>query len=307
MKSRKFGEKGRIVTSVDDLPIYIPHEEIADNLYQTVKILTEITPPRNYEHPESLDRVSAFITETFKTHGYSPQEQLFTFNRNIIASIGPEDAPRLVIGAHYDAYDEQPGADDNASGVAALLELAKLVASKRWTLRHRVDFAAYTLDRLPTFQNQFMGSFVHAHSLKESGALVKGMIALEMLGYFSDEPDSQKYPRGISIEDMPDTGNFITVVGRPQDAALAEQITKSMKKTRLPSEKLLQPQRFRELDFSGHWGFWALDFPAVMVTDTAFFRNPHYHQASDTIDTLDFDKMADVVQGISEVIYDGII
>jgi len=273
-----------------------------ENLYSIVKTLTEINPPRSYAHSESLDMIASFISKKFIEYGYRPLEQPFPFKgqtyRNIIASIGPEDAPRIVIGAHYDVCGEQPGADDNASGVAGLLEIARLLATGGKPLQCRIDLAAYTLEEPPASFTQFMGSYVHALSLKKSGASVKGMIALEMIGYFSDEPNSQQYPPGIPAGSMPESGNFIAVVGRPLDAELADQITAGLKKTSLPTEMLLLPPQIRGVDYSDHWGFWQLGFQAVMVTDTAFYRNPNYHTASDTIDTLDFVKMAKVVQGL---------
>ena len=149
-----------------------------ENLYSIIKILTEINPPRSYAHPESLDRIASFISKKFIGYGYRPLEQPFAFKgqtyQNIIASIGPDNAPRIVIGAHYDVCGEQPGADDNASGVAGLLELARLLATGGNPLQCRIDLAAYTLEEPPASFTQFMGSYVHALSLKMSGTLVKG-------------------------------------------------------------------------------------------------------------------------------------
>lgn len=273
-----------------------------DNLHRIVAFLTAINPPRTYDHPGSLNAVASFIEKEFSDYGYRPQEQIYTFRgetyRNILASVGPEDAPRMIIGAHYDVCDEQPGADDNASAVAGLLELARLLTGESMPLRHRIDFAAYTLEEPPASFTECMGSYVHARFLRETGVKVLGMISLEMIGYFSDEPKSQSYPAGMPVATMPDVGNFIAVVGRPIDAGLVQEIAQGLREASLPTEPLLALPEIPGVSFSDHWGFWKLGFTAAMITDTAFYRNPHYHQTSDTIDTLDFPRMGQVVQGL---------
>ena len=252
-----------------------------ENLRKTVQFLTSITPSRNIDHPESLDIAASFIASAFQSYGCMPYEQAYTVHgqeyRNILASIGPVDAPRIIVGAHYDVCGDQPGADDNASAVAGLLELSRLLAENADKLNVRIDLAAYTLEEPPTAFTKSMGSYVHALSLRKTGTNVIGMVCLEMLGYFSEEPNSQTYPPGVPAGLLPDTGNFIAIVGRPLDALLAEQVTAGFCESSLPAHKLLMPPQIRGVDFSDHWSYWQLGFQAVMVTDTAWYRNPNYH------------------------------
>ena len=273
-----------------------------ENLRKRAKFLTDLPISRNFFHPEVLDIAASYVAVSMHLNGCTPVDQTYSVQgqtfRNVIVTIGPEDAPRIVVGAHYDVCGDQPGADDNASAVAGLLELARLLAADADKLNYRIDLVAYTLEEPPAFHTNSMGSYVHAQSLKESGAEVLGMICLEMIGYFSDEPKSQGYPSGVPSELVPSVGNFIAIIGRPLDAALAEQVTKGVEHSPLPAHKLLLPEETNGVDFSDHWSFWKLGFQAVMLTDTAWNRNPNYHKATDTIDTLDFIKMNQVVQGL---------
>jgi Zn-dependent M28 family amino/carboxypeptidase len=217
--------------------------------------------------------------------------------RNVLASYGPDTPERIVVGAHYDAAGDDPGADDNASGVAGLLELGRLLAASPPPLR--VELAAYTLEEPPGFATESMGSVVHARSLRAEGARVRLMISLEMIGTFSDAPGSQSFPVGVPRGDYPTTGSFIAVVGRNGQGGMVAEIAGAMRlASRVPVETLVARRSVPGVDLSDHRSFWDEDYPAVMVTDTAFFRNPRYHTPEDTADTLDYVRMAEVVQGV---------
>ena len=273
-----------------------------DCMYETVKYLTEIQPARNYTNTDSLDKAADYLKKKFIEYGFKPVEQKYQVRgeeyRNIIASFGPDDAPRIIIGAHYDVCGSQPGADDNASAVAGLLETARLLKREKPALKYRVDFAAYTLEEPPFFRTEKMGSHVHAKSLKDDNIDVVGMICLEMIGYYTDAPRSQEFPFPFMKLFYPTTGDFIGVVGRFSDSKLIRQVKNGMKKTDIKVRTLRAPPSVTGVDFSDHQSFWNLGYRAVMVTDTAFYRNPNYHETTDTIDTLDFDAMKEVVKGV---------
>jgi len=272
-------------------------------LYADVKYLTDLNPPRNAFHLTSLNQSAAYIFEEFKK--LSPRVQYQTFRvdkqeyKNIICSLGPEDGERILVGAHYDVCGEQPGADDNASGVAGLLAIARLVHELQPNLKYRLDFIAFALEEPPFFKTSDMGSAVHARSMLAAGVKIKGMICLEMIGYYSEEKDSQRYPVAALKAIYPDKANFISVVGNMDQGSLVKHVKNYIKAgSTIPVESLTAPASVPGVDFSDHLNYWKYNFPAVMITNTAFFRNPNYHQDSDTIDTLNFDKMAEVVKGV---------
>lgn len=257
--------------------------------------------PRSAAHPENLDRAAAYVADELRATGSEPREQSYpAFSgtyRNVLASYGPETPERIVVGAHYDAAGDDPGADDNASGVAGLLELGRLLAASPPPLR--VELAAYTLEEPPGFATESMGSVVHARSLRAEKARVRLMISVEMIGSFSDLPGSQSFPVGVPRGDYPTTGNFIAVVGRNGQGGMVSEIAGAMRlASRVPVQTLVARRSVPGVDLSDHRSFWDEDYPAVMVTDTAFFRNPRYHTPEDTPDTLDYERMAEVVQGI---------
>jgi hypothetical protein len=271
-------------------------------LYFTVQKLSGLSPARNYENTGSLNEAADFIGSEFQRSGYSPLEQKFRINgteyRNILASYGPETAPRFIVGAHYDVAGEKPGADDNASGVAGLLALAELFKKYSPKTGFRLDFVAYTLEEPPFFMTKEMGSYVHAKSLHDAGVTVKGMISLEMIGFYSDNLNSQIYPLPFMKFFYPSEGNFIGVVGNFASSGLVRHLRDRMRAADIGVESLKAPSCLIGIDFSDHRNYWKFGYPAVMITDTAFYRNPHYHSASDTIDTLNFDKMREVVKGL---------
>ena len=277
-----------------------------DRLAAHVRTIAVELGPRDHTHPANLDRVAAYVATAFRATGGRVTEQPFTPTsvtyRNVIASYGAGEGPRIVVGAHYDSAGPLPGADDNASGVAALLEVGVLLGRGR-TLPRRVDLVAYTLEEPPVFPTPAMGSFVHAASLRQRGVDVRAMLSLEMVGYFTDAPDSQTFPHQILRLVYPSRGNFITVVGRLGDIGLVRRTKSAMRgASDLPVVSINAPVWVPGVDFSDHRSYWAHGYPAVMVTDTAFYRNPHYHAPTDTPDTLDYARMAKVVAGVYEAV-----
>jgi Zn-dependent M28 family amino/carboxypeptidase len=277
-----------------------------DRLYQHVDFLTDIQPARSFDNPQSLDTAANYIAHHLeKCKKATVTRQYFEVKgkkfQNVIAIFGDSTATteRIVIGSHYDVCGDQAGADDNASAVAALLEIATLLEQNAQPLPYTIELVAYSLEEPPNFRTNNMGSYVHAKSLKDKGVDVKLMICLEMLGYFSDAPKSQEYPVGLLKAIYPTVGNFIGVVGNFKDRSLVTQLKKGLLKySKVPVESINAPASLRGIDFSDHQSYWKVGYPALMITDTAFFRNPNYHQTTDTIDTLDFVRMAEVVTGL---------
>jgi len=267
-------------------------------------------PARAFPDSRMLKRAADHIAAEFERSGCKPVWQSYTIDgndyHNVICSRGPADAPRVIIGAHYDvAGTDNPGADDNASGVAALLELSRLLETAGPDLAYRLDLVAFTLEEPPNFRSDRMGSYVHAKSLSEAGTDVRLMISVEMIGYFSDEPGSQHFPvTGLGLI-YPDKGNFIAVIGRAFDRETVAR-TKALMQAgnTLSVYSLNAPAHVTGVDFSDHRNFWRTGYPAVMVTNTAFFRNPNYHTAGDTPETLDYERMARVVDGLFRVAVD---
>lgn len=290
---------------ITGLPSAVP-----TRLRSDVELLVADFPARTLPDSGTLKQAADHIATEFERSGCKPVLQSYVVGgkdyHNIICSRGPANAPRVIIGAHYDvAGTDNPGADDNASGVAALLELSRLLDEAGPDLAHRLDLVAFTLEEPPNFRSDRMGSYVHAKSLREAGTDVRLMISVEMIGYFSDEPGSQLYPvPGLDLI-YPDKGNFIAVIGRAFDRKPVAR-TKALMRAgnTLPVYSLNAPAHVPGVDFSDHQSFWRAGYPAVMVTDTAFFRNPNYHTAHDTPETLDYERMAGVVDGLFRVAVD---
>ncbi len=291
-----------------------------DRLAAHVAALAGIHPARNYCNTESLARAAAYIRREFESYGYPVSEQTWTARHadhqadyaNLIATYNPRGTRRLVLGAHYDVDGDQPGADDNASAVAGLLESARLIAAAAPDLDYRIDFVAYCLEELPFAGTEAMGSRVHARSLRTDGADLIGMVCFEMIGYFDNRAGSQSFPPGIPQGLYPDTGDFILVVGVQQHGAFSHAVHHAMaarsgallrastssapaSASPLDVQHLVFPSAAGDAIRSDHASYWLEGYPAVMITDTAHFRNPNYHQPTDTPDTLHYPMMARVV------------
>lgn len=268
--------------------------------------------PRSYDQFDNLEAAARYITQEFKAAGATVTLQEVKVQEasyhNIIARFGPAQGALLVIGAHYDSHGSvhesrplsethTPGADDNASGVAGLIELAHLLGRQRQA--RPIELVAYTLEEPPHFRSEHMGSAWHARSLQAAGREVRLMLSLEMIGYFSDQPGSQRYPIPAMSTLYSDRGDFITLVGKMNHFAATRRAKALMAgATDLPVYSLNGPVLIQGIDYSDHRNYWRAGYPALMVTDTAFLRNPHYHKAGDTAEKLDFVRAAKVVQSV---------
>jgi hypothetical protein len=272
----------------------------AGRLKAHVRFLSEECHPRHHLARENQRKAVAYITERFRAAGGRIEVQEFATSagpyQNISAHFGPEGGPRYVVGAHFDACGVQPGADDNASGVAGLLELAALLGQEP-SLPAHFELVAYNLEEPPFFAGPQMGSAVHAESLKKQQVKVALMLSLEMIGYFKDERGSQSYPVPLLGLLYPSRANFIALVGRWDQRAVVSRFKQACAGTAdIPVVSIAAPASLPAIDFSDHRNYWAQGYPALMITDTSFLRNPHYHQPSDTADTLDYRRMAEVVR-----------
>ena len=270
-------------------------------LRRDVEYLVKSFVPRDAYYPENLRRMAEYLRERFSAAGARVAMQEYGIDGrtyyNVIASYGPMQGAWLIVGAHYDTCCELPGADDNTSGVAGLLALAPLLAKAE--LKQRVDLVAFTLEEPPFFRTEGMGSAQHAKMLADEKAEVRLMIALEMIGYFTDAPNTQDYPFSFLKLLYPTTGNYLAVVGRTGEASIARKIKSKLRaSTRLPIYSISAPAFVPGVDFSDHLNYWQRDFPAVMLTDTAFYRNKNYHTAGYTPEKLDYERMAEVVRGV---------
>ncbi len=284
-------------------------------LERDVRAIVEDFGPRGHEQPASLDAVADYIAAELQAAGARVERQRYdgvaevrgdpegTYV-NIVARFGPapstaEGGPGvIVVGAHYDAFDGLPGADDNASGTAGLLELARLLDDGP-PLTRPVELVAYSTEEPPHFRTARMGSAVHLERALDAGTSIRAMICLEMIGRFHDEPDSQRYPvRGLGLL-YPRRGDFVALVGRWGDGPRVRDMKRAfMSATAVPVRSINAPPQLQGIDFSDHLNYWAEDIPAVMVTDTAFFRHGDYHTPRDTPDRLDYERMAGVVDGV---------
>ena len=275
-------------------------DAITNRLYKDVEFLTSITPSRNFQNLASLEKAAGYIQDELMKAGATPEIQTWMAQgneyKNVIASYNPGRKRTLVVGAHYDVCGDQPGADDNASAVAGLLELARLVFANRPAIDYRIDFVAYCLEEPPFFGTNSMGSYVHAKSLYDNKVDVIGMICLEMIGYFSDEPESQSFPSPELAELYPHTANFIIVVGIEKYSDFNQKVHQLMSTgSAIDVQAISFPHADGLAGLSDQRSYWKFGYNALMINDTSFVRNPNYHRKSDTIETLDFKKMTEVI------------
>lgn len=275
-------------------------KEVGENLKETVSFLSVEIGPRSFRDLEKLNRAADFIEDKFRSYGLGVKRQAFQYGENtyynIICEVGGTGPP-IVIGAHYDTVSGTPGADDNASGVAVLVELARL--SSVDPTGKNIIFAAFSLEEPPVFRSSRMGSHAFAKSLKDEGKTLKGMISLEMVGYFCDRKGCQFYPLPFFRWFYPSRGNFISFVGNISSRGLTKRFKSSFKAvSKLPVESLNTISLVPGVDFSDHMSFWKFGYPAFMITDTAFYRNPNYHGPGDTARTLDYGRMAELALGL---------
>lgn len=275
-----------------------------ENLIKHVKQLSITNHPRDYTHLENLNNTADYIKQQMVLYSNNVSEQTFTIDnthyRNIISYFGPKEGQRIIIGAHYDSCGSTRGADDNASGIAGLIELARLLEKN--PPKTPVELVAYSLEEPPFFRTEAMGSAVHAQSVANQP--IKFMISLEMIGYFSDVPNSQHFPFKLMQKLYSDKGNFIAIISNMENRATTATIKSYMLgATDLPVYSLNAPSFVTGIDFSDHRNYWKYNIPAVMITDTSFYRNQHYHENNaDSWNDLDYNRMAKVVQAVYSTI-----
>jgi Zn-dependent M28 family amino/carboxypeptidase len=256
--------------------------------------------------PAELADAADWIEAQFTAAGYDVSRQeyevretkCYNLEVEVPGTINPKEI--VVIGAHYDTVVGTPGANDNTSGVAATLALARRFSNRKPD--RTIRFVAFVNEEPPFFQTSRMGSRVYAKRCREREENVVAMMSLETIGYYDDSPGSQKYPPPFGLL-YPSKGNFVAFVGNVRSRALVREVVGSFRRhEKFPSEGGALPAFIPGIGFSDHWSFWQDGYPALMVTDTAMFRYPYYHDPRDTIDKVDFQKTARVVRGLEAVV-----
>jgi hypothetical protein len=260
---------------------------------------------RNRSHLDGLRRARDYVARQLRDAGYQAALLPFRFDgqdfHNVESILRGSFDESIVVGAHYDTVEGSPGANDNASGVAALIEVARLLAGR--PLPSTVRFVAFANEESPYFNTRMgMGSVEYAKGLVGAGNPVRGMLSIETVGFYSDEPRSQRYPPPVGLF-YPDRGNFIAFVGDLGSRHLVRRaVGRFRSASTLPSEAAALPSFLPGVSWSDHRSFWDVGIPALMVTDTALFRDAHYHLASDTHERLDYGRMARLVTGLAAVV-----
>jgi hypothetical protein len=278
----------------------------AASLRSDVERLSVEIGERNDEHREALEAAAAFIEAELRAAGHAVARQEFEHEGarydNLEAALEGSSLPSeiVVVGAHYDSAGGSPAANDNGSGVAAMLALARRMSGS--PRARTIRFVAFANEEPPHFQQASMGSLVYARACRDRGDDVVAMISLETIGYYSDAESSQHYPFPLSLF-YPSRGDFIGFIGDTSSRALVHRSIEAFRDhTRFPSEGAALPMSMPGVGWSDHWSFVEVGYPAVMVTDTALFRYPHYHSPRDLPEHLDFERMARVVGGIAAVV-----
>jgi hypothetical protein len=275
-------------------------------------IATIAAREHNVAHYGELEKVARYIEATLASLGYTVGRQEFSADgqavRNIDVTIEPatanSDPEVIVVGAHYDSVFGSPGANDNASGAAAVIELARLLRDLNGSAGKRIRLALFINEEPPYFRTEAMGSLNYARALAQRNERVVAMYSLETIGFYSSEPGSQVYPAPFGLL-FPDRGDFVAFVGLLGSRALVRETIRSFRAhTAFPTIGGVAPGFVPGIGWSDHWAFAEHGFQAVMITDTAPFRYPHYHQPSDTPDKVDAESLARVVKGIERVIRD---
>jgi Zn-dependent M28 family amino/carboxypeptidase len=281
--------------------------DIAIRLRRHVNLIA--SKPHNTRYYEALQQAAANIDDELTKLGYNVARQTYDAAgrtvSNLEATIEPASAalsqPSLVIGAHYDSAGDAPGANDNGTGVAALLELARLLKAAP-PPRQRIRLVFFVNEEPPWFQTELMGSRKYAAMLRARGEQISGMISLETLGAFSNAPGSQQYPEPFNLL-LPNVGNFIAFVAMPGSRAFMHEVIGAFRKhTKFPTVGGVAPSLVQGVDWSDHASFASLGIPALMITDTAVFRYRYYHTLQDTPDKVDYDKLARITAGLGRAV-----
>ncbi len=281
---------------------------LAQRLQRHVAALCSHPAGRDYVEKQGLAAARDYIRGEFEKSGYTVRPIEYeiaadTFTNLEVTRPGSTRADEIVVvGTHYDATVGSPGANDNGSGVAALLELAARFSNLQ--LPRTLRFVAFVNEEPPHFMQHTMGSDVYARRAAAEKQNIVAMISLETIGYFRDEPGSQRYPAPLNLF-YPDAGNFIAFVGNLRSRALVARALESFRKhAAFPSEGIAAPEFIPGVNWSDHWSFWKQGFPAIMITDTAPYRYPHYHSARDTPEQVDYEKMVPLVRGLARMLED---
>ena len=281
-------------------------QEVSVKLKQQISMLAEKIGERNIWKYRNLNASAHYIEKVATELGYEVKKQEYKVENlpvenlewEIIGVSHPEEI--ILVGAHYDSVSGSPGANDNASGVAAVLEIARLL--KRETLSRTIRFVTFVNEEPPFFQTDKMGSRIYASRSRQRGEKIVAMLSLETIGYYCIEKGSQKYPFPFSFF-YPDTGNFIGFVGNVSSRSLVRKAIELFRSnTAFPSEGIAAPGWLPGIGWSDNWSFWKEGYQAIMITDTALFRYQYYHSHQDVPDRIDYERMARIVVGISQII-----
>jgi hypothetical protein len=278
----------------------------SQRLRADVRTLATDIGERNTMYPAALERAAKLVESSLLAAGYAPVRETFRAVGEPVSNVvverrgtsRPEEI--VLVGAHYDSAPGTPGADDNASGTAVLLELARVFSAR--AKGRTIRFVAFVNEEPPYFQTEEMGSLVHARAARARGDRIVAMLALETMGFYRDEAGSQHYPGPIALA-YPSRGDFIAFVSDLGSRSLTRDVVGAFRAhASFPSEGAALPGILPGVDWSDHWSFSKVGYPAVMVTDTAPFRLPHYHQPSDRADVIDYERLARVERGLVDVV-----
>ena len=286
---------------------------IAANLRAHVQVLAGDIGVRNFKFPGQIERAAIYVEEKLSTQGMQVTQEPYTVSfrgtptatYNIIAELPGSDptlaSEIILVGAHYDTVFLTPGANDNATGVAVLLELARLFGGG--THPRTLRLVGFSTEEPPWFQSEEMGSLINARACKARGDQIVGMISLETMGCYIDEPGSQRMLNPVVKRFYPDTGNFLAFVGNFASRDFLHRCIGSFRShTQFPTEGMAAPPGLKGPDFSDHWSYWQVGYPAILLTDTAMLRYEYYHTADDTPDKVDYDRLARITAGVARVI-----
>ncbi|HYU10653.1 MAG TPA: M20/M25/M40 family metallo-hydrolase [Gemmatimonadales bacterium] len=289
------------------LPPLTPNQaRLRIGLETHVRVLAHDIGVRSDETYANVQRAAAYIERTLRGLGYEVVSQEFSADdrayRNLEATLRGTSKPQevVVLGAHYDTAEQAPGADDNASGVAGVLELAQVFAQERQS--RTVRFVFFPNEEPPSFPTADMGSRHYATAARERNDQIVAMLSIESIGYYDTEKGSQRYPFPLNLA-YPDVGDFIGFVSNLKSRSLLHRAIAAFRAhATLPTQGAAAPSWVPGVWWSDHWSFWREGYHAIMITDTAPYRNPFYHTPQDTPDKLDYDRMARVVHGLTHVV-----
>lgn len=284
-------------------------QTIEKNLRDHVEFLTRTIGERSVAKLWNLEKAADYIEAHYRNSGVTVRRESYPFRKSVVFNIVAEpvatpESKVFLLGAHYDSLKGTVGADDNASAVAVQLEVARVLAQLKpsESLNLTVRCVSFALEEPPAYASWAMGSRVYAYKAKKEKECIDGMICLEMVGYTCHEPGGQTYPFPLMFMGYPKIGNFIGIIGNYTSRKLTSSLFQAFKQNKeLPVERVTIPgggYLVPDVRLSDHASFWDRGYKAVMITDTAYFRNPHYHRPSDTMDTLDFSFMSQLVKSL---------